>query len=397
MGLARHAILGDGLAGIAPHDDRRVERAHIGVEGHRGYARPVGQQHRQIVRHASRRYRLERRTRPGRDLGDMEFEPVAPVCRRPNPVDQVLDVGVERPRRPAIVVVVVDELADRAHGRAVLGLEIGGKGEGADGDVAGRRPGEAAAVGIEAQGEVGEDVGGGEADPAVLALDPKRLGPARAVGADLDAQVVVTGQPDLGAAGPVRLHQQRQHVGRPLLVHGIAQVAAAALCRRQRGPQRLVELGRERIDRVRGGAEAQTRQVLQHRENAGGALPRRARPVDQRALVGDEAQPAGAGVEEGPSAVLPRRDPAVLAGPCAAGAGRDEVAVALGGRHRRRGQVPVEHAKLEKGVERAQRLVVGDVLLCLGRHDVGQCEVGCGFHGPCLRVRGALHEYEWPV
>lgn len=48
----------------------------------------------------------------------------------------------------------------------------------------------------------------------------------------------------------------------------------------------------------------------------------------------------------------------------------------LGGSCWRRGQVPIEDADLHDGIERADRLVVGNVLLGLSRHDIGKAELG---------------------
>ncbi|MBT1155373.1 hypothetical protein J1C56_07185 [Aminobacter anthyllidis] len=48
--------------------------------------------------------------------------------------------------------------------------------------------------------------------------------------------------------------------------------------------------------------------------------------------------------------------------------------------------MPVEHRKLHDDVERQQRLVVGDVLLRLRRHDEGHFQVGRLFQGGLLSL-----------
>ncbi len=68
--------------------------------------------------------------------------------------------------------------------------------------------------------------------------------------------------------------------------------------------------------------------------------------------------------------------------PSPGGARGDDVVIAVGRAGRRRGQVAVEYGKLHQPVERPQRLVVGAVLPCLAREQVGQQEVGAGVgHG----------------
>ena len=112
--------------------------------------------------------------------------------------------------------------------------------------------------------------------------------------------------------------------------------------------------------------------------------PVRAVPEEELVLVREPRAPALARRVEGPGAVLPRRDFAGLARPGAGRAGGDDVAVAVGGGAGWAREVLVEDHQLHEGVERAQRLVVRDVLLGLGRDDVGQDQVGRAVHA--LRV-----------
>ena len=86
--------------------------------------------------------------------------------------------------------------------------------------------------------------------------------PSRAVGRNLDVQIIVAGEPDLGAAGEIGLQQQRERFRGALLAHLVAQVAVAAFRDGFGGPERVVELGAERVGRIRRGADAEQRQVL---------------------------------------------------------------------------------------------------------------------------------------
>jgi hypothetical protein len=111
----------------------------------------------------------------------------------------------------------------------------------------------------------------------------------------------------------------------------------------------------------------------------------------EHVLVGHPGEPALARHVEGPGAVLPGRKLAGLPDPGAGGAGGDDVADTVGGRGRRRGEVLVEDGLLDQRVERAHRLVVGDVLLRLRCHQEGELQVGRGIHrwrGP-VAVAGA--------
>src|SRR5687767_7632496 len=123
---------------------------------------------------------------------------------------------------------------------------------------------------------------------------------------------------------------------------------------------------------ARGGVEDQLL-VAGAVEDAGAAVegggerrPGAGKPGVQPGLVGDPGEPTRVRDVEGPGAVLPGGDGAGLSGPGAGGAGADDVAVAGRGRARRGAQVLVEDHEMDEGVEGAQRLVVGDVLLCLG-------------------------------
>jgi hypothetical protein len=170
-----------------------------------------------------------------------------------------------------------------------------------------------------------------------------------------------------------------------LLVHGVEQIARAALRHGLRRPERGVQLGRERVRGIRCRAQPEQRHVLQRRRC--GADPARAVIDEQQALILDPCPPASPWRQPQPGAVGPERDVQVPARPVARRARADDVAVAVRRAAGRRCQIPVEDGKLDEPVEDPQRLVVGDVLLGLRRQDVGQQEMGRGIgHGVAFRV-----------
>jgi len=58
------------------------------------------------------------------------------------------------------------------------------------------------------------------------------------------------------------------------------------------------------------------------------------------------------------------------------------MAVAVGGAGRGRGARAVQDRELHHGIEQTQGLVVGDMLLCLRRQEIGQAQMGRGVgHG----------------
>ena len=100
--------------------------------------------------------------------------------------------------------------------------------------------------------------------------------------------------------------------------------------------------------------------------------------------------PADARRQERPLVVFADRDRPVAAGPCARGAGGDDMAVAVLRVGRRRGEIARGDSELHEDVEKAQRLVVGDVFLGLCGKDQRQVEEGRGVgHGRLLSWDGA--------
>ena len=162
------------------------------------------------------------------------------------------------------------------------------------------------------------------------------LVPRGAVRADLEMEIVVAGQPDLGAAGIIILQQERERLGRALLAELVAQIAVAAFGHGLGDEQCVVELGAQAIGRVRRGADAEQSQILDRRHGRKEIAPGRAVPHQQRALVGHEREPAGLRRAELPGAVLPGGDRVDVAGPGAGRAGLDDPALALRRRAGRR-------------------------------------------------------------
>ena len=205
-----------------------------------------------------------------------------------------------------------------------------------------------------------------------------------AVGGDREAEAVRPEEPDQRLGDKVGLECQTEIVARSFLVHGVEQVASAALGHGLRRPERGVQLGRERVRRIRRRADPEERHVLQR--GRCGADPARAVVDQQQALVLDPRPPACPRRQTQPRAIGPERDVQVPARPVARRARADDVAVAIGGAAGRRCQVPIENREMDEPVEQPQRLVVGDMLLGLRRQNVGQQEMGRGVgHGNLRR------------
>ncbi len=215
----------------------------------------------------------------------------------------------------------------------------------------------------------GAPVEGGRAGRALHAEHGE---PGGAVRAHAQAEIVAADEADLGATGKARLQQQRQHVARRLLVEGVAQIARPPLARGQRSPERLVELGRERVLRVGRRAEPEPRQVLERGEGGSEGNPGTADEAVEFRLVGHEGEPARPRHPREPRPVLIAGDPPGPAGPGPGRIGRDDVAVALRRARGRGGQILVDHRELDQRVEERQGLVMGDVLLRLPARDQGQ-------------------------
>ena len=199
----------------------------------------------------------------------------------------------------------------------------------------------------------------------------------RPVRTDLDGKVVRPCGAHLGAARKPGLEQQACRVRCRRLVDLDLMPGA---CMRQQGRRRR---HRQPVCGIRGRRNPKPR----HRD----APVRRGFPhrtVEHRSLAFCHhlRRPACQRHDELPPRRRIKRDPAGLACPKAGRPDRHDMAVPdrrRGGRH---GQVAGQHRQLHHHVQKAQRLVVGDVLLRLRRQDQGQLQDGRGVgHGACPR------------
>ena len=182
---------------------------------------------------------------------------------------------------------------------------------------------------------------------------------AAAVGRDLDRQRVLAGGADLGPARPAGLEQQAAGVGRGRLVdlQLVPRPVMAQQHRRRRDGQPVGIVGAG-VQPQPGGRQP--------------VVPGGAVPAHRLRLGLDPGLPARLRREKGPGAVLEGGDTVLLPDPGAAGRGGDDVPLARRRIGRRRGQVAARHRRLHQHVEPAERLVMGDMLLRLGRLQVGQ-------------------------
>src|SRR5829696_3712960 len=157
-------------------------------------------------------------------------------------------------------------------------------------------------------------------------------------------------------------------------------VSGAALRDRLPQVEHIVELGAERVRRVRSRADAEERQVLQVGYGDDAGRPGGAVEVIKLQLVDDEGDPAGLRRVEAPDAVLQCGDLAGLAGPRPGRRTGDDIAVALRRRGGRRREILVLYGAVKKRVDGEERLVMRDVLLRLRRRDQRQREMRCGGH-----------------
>jgi hypothetical protein len=127
----------------------------------------------------------------------------------------------------------------------------------------------------------------------------------------ISVTIVVADQAQLGPAAQSALEQQRQDVGRRLLVERQAQVAVAAVARIDRGPQRLVDPRREGVGRVGGGVQPQPAQALNGAQSLAQREPagrRRAPPPTSSSAIQIRA-PSGTPTADQPPASNRIRSP----------------------------------------------------------------------------------------
>ena len=94
-------------------------------------------------------------------------------------------------------------------------------------------------------------------------VDAQTVEEGAAVGGDREPEAVRAEQADQRLGDEVGLECQPEIVARRLLVHRVEEIAGAALGHGPRGPERGVQLGRERVRGIGGRARPEQREVLQ--------------------------------------------------------------------------------------------------------------------------------------
>jgi len=216
--------------------------------------------------------------------------------------------------------------------------------------------------------------------------------PGAAVGADLQPQVVVADQPQLGPAAPAALEQQRQDVARRLLVEGEAQVAVAAALALQRGPQRLVGPHGDDVRRVRRGVHAQTGDLLDLFGQAEGqGRPDPCAPDQNLLAVENHDQLAVRRRDRQPTApFMPQQTVRRVTLPLGAGRPvRQDIERPLGRIGGLIADRAADHGGLDQGVQTGQGLVQGHVFLQLSGRQIRQAQTRAGViaHGGLQRLR----------
>ena len=123
----------------------------------------------------------------------------------------------------------------------------------------------------------------GLVDDAGGVVDAEPVEEGAAVGRDCEPEPVRAEEPNQRLGHEAGLQGQPEIVARGLLVHGVEEIARAALGHGLCRPERSVQLGRERVRPIRRRAEPQECEVLQRRR-------RRADP----AVLSDECEPVSA-------------------------------------------------------------------------------------------------------
>ncbi|EGF95087.1 hypothetical protein BDIM_19200 [Brevundimonas diminuta ATCC 11568] len=216
--------------------------------------------------------------------------------------------------------------------------------------------------------------------------------PGPAVGTDLQPQVVVTDQTQLGPPAPAALEQQRQDVARRLFVEGETQIAVAAALALQRGPQRLVGPHGDDVRRVRRGVHAQTGDLLDLLRQAEGQGRPDAFAADQYLLaIQHHGQQAVRRRNRQPAAPLMSQQAARrMRRPVRARRRlRQDIERALGrvGRLYRRGAA--DHRRLDQDVQTSQGFIQGHMFLQLSGRQIRQAQSRAGViaHGGLQRLR----------
>ncbi len=223
-------------------------------------------------------------------------------------------------------------------------------------------------------------------------VNPQRLMPGPAVGTDLQPQVVVADQTQLGPPAPAALEQQGQDVARRLFVEGEAQIAVAAALALQRGPQRLVGPHGDDVRRVRRGVHAQAGDLLDLLRQAEGQGRPDAFAADQHLLaIQHHGQQAVRRRNRQPAAPLMSQQTARREGRplIARRFFRQDVERPLGRIDGLIADRAADHGGLDQGVQTGQGLVQGHVFLQLSRRQIRQAQPRAGVvvHGGLQRLR----------
>lgn len=209
-----------------------------------------------------------------------------------------------------------------------------------------------------------------DADPSIGAVDAQCASPRSAVRGDLHGEVVVAGETHFSPPRPARLEEERRRIaGRRLVDLDLVSRPGMSEKGGRRG-------NREPVDGVGGGIHAEQWHALRIE----GWYP--CRPVEDDQLAGRRVpgNPARCRREEDPGSILKRRDFPSMAGKNAHGRRADPIARAIGGCFRRRVVSVTRKADLHQGIQHAQCLVMGDMLLRLRGQDIGQIQRCCAFH-----------------
>ena len=197
--------------------------------------------------------------------------------------------------------------------------------------------------------------------------NPQRLDERRPGRADLHREVVIPRQPHFRPSRKAGLEQQACRICRRRLVQFQLMPAPG-----------VVEQGRRR--RNRKPVHRIGRRVYPHLGKALRQIslchPARTGKDDAGAVCQNLCPPAGQGRKEDPAFQVKDRDCAILSGPGACRPRRHDMAVAHCRRARGGSARAVQNGKLHDHVQSAQRLVMGHVLLCLGRLNIGQGKNG---------------------
>ena len=215
-------------------------------------------------------------------------------------------------------------------------------------------------------------------DDARLAVDEERIAPLVPVRRDANGEIVAADQSRFRPPDEAALVELGEHVGELALVENEAQIPGSPFGGLQGREQGRIQLRREPVHAVGGGADPQLLEMVEAFDVVIELMPLRAVEDDDPVLGLHIGPPARTRREEPPEAEIEQGHFVLVAGESARRARADEVAVALGGRRRRKGSIALLHGQMNERIERRQGFVVGDMLLRLrgGEQRQGQMRGG---------------------